>query len=138
MPMRAARLTIPLLIALAGGAAAQDVDPEFAAGQQEYLAACAACHGENADGNGPIATMFNTPVPDLRKISARNDGVFPTTEIVKIVDGRTAVRAHGNPMPVFGNRYQQQLAGEIGNAAAQQVTRARVLELVYYLSSIQE
>jgi mono/diheme cytochrome c family protein len=136
--MRRVGVTVPVLLVLATGTAAQEIDPDFAAGRQEYLAACAACHGENADGNGPIASMFKVRVPDLRTIAASNNGTFPTSEIIKIVDGRTAVRAHGNPMPLFGQRYQNELTGEISGLAAGQVARARVLELVYYLESIQE
>lgn len=136
--MRSVSLSVPVLLALTTATFAQDVDPDFMAGRQEYLAGCAACHGENADGNGPIASMFNVRVPDLRKIAAPNDGVFPTSEIIKIIDGRTAIRAHGNPMPLFGERYQNELSGEVSDLAARQVARARVLELVYYLGSIQE
>lgn len=136
--MRSVSLSIPVLLALTTATVAQDVDPDFMAGRQEYLAGCAACHGENADGNGPIASMFNVRVPDLRKIAASNDGVFPTSEVIRIIDGRTAVRAHGNPMPLFGERYQNELSGEVSDLAARQVARARVLELVYYLGSIQE
>lgn len=122
--------------ALAVPALAQD--QEFATGHGEYLAACAACHGENADGNGPIATMFTSPVPDLRKISARNEGVFPLLDVFHIIDGRTEVKAHGNPMPVFGNRYEAEAEETVGPYGSETLVRARVLELVYYLQSIQE
>jgi len=136
--MKKCLMSIPVILAFAGSAIAQDAADEFAAGREEYLAACAACHGENADGNGPIATMFKVPVPDLRKISAGNDGVFPTLAVFQIVDGRTGIRGHGDPMPLFGNRYKAELAGEIGIYGAEQLVRSRVLELVYYLESIQE
>jgi mono/diheme cytochrome c family protein len=136
--LRPALATLCLAAASATALAAQEVDPEFAVGREEYLAACAACHGENADGNGPIATMFKDPVPGLTRLSADNDGVFPTLAVFQIVDGRTAVRAHGNPMPVFGRRYQTEIAGDFGPYGGEQVVRARVLELVYYLQSIQE
>lgn len=132
-----AALLAAVLVAGAEGVAAEDRD-EFAAGKSEYLAACAACHGEAADGNGPIATMFKSRVPDLRKIAAANDGVFPFLDVFHVVDGRTAVRAHGNPMPVFGNRYTAE-AEEHGTLFGTETqARARVTELVLYLQSIQE
>ncbi len=115
---------------------------DFAAGREEYLAACAACHGETAAGDGPMAELFREPVPDLTGIAARNDGVFPTEEIMQIVDGRQEIRAHGSPMPVFGNRFVHSHVSEnwysyaIGNS--EQLARARVLELVLYLQSIQQ
>lgn len=133
------RLTLALTLGLAAASAAtaQEAESEFAIGREEYLAACAACHGENADGNGPIASMFKDPVPGLTRLSADNDGVFPTLAVFQIVDGRTAVRAHGNPMPVFGRRYQTEIAGDFGPYGTEQAVRGRVLELVYYLQSIQ-
>jgi len=132
-----AALLAAVLVAGAEGVAAEDRD-EFAAGKSEYMAACAACHGEAADGNGPIATMFKSRVPDLRKIAAANDGVFPFLDVFHVVDGRTAVRAHGNPMPVFGNRYTAE-AEEHGTLFGTETqARARVTELVLYLQSIQE
>jgi len=136
--MKSVLMTMPFVLALASAAMAQDSGDEFAAGREEYLAACAACHGENADGNGPIAGMFKERVPDLRKISAENDGVFPTQEIFMIIDGRTGIRGHGAPMPLFGKRYKAELSGEIGPFFAEQVVRTRILELVLYLQSIQE
>jgi hypothetical protein len=117
---------------------AQDYPQEFEAGRAEYLAACAACHGENADGNGPIATMFDTRVPGLRNLAADNEGEFPLLDTFMIVDGRKEVRAHGNPMPVFGNRYKAELGAQLGDYGSETAVRARVLELVYYLQAIQD
>ena len=117
---------------------AQEYPQEFEAGRSEYLAACAACHGENADGNGPIATMFDQRVPGLRNLAADNEGRFPLLETFMIVDGRTGVRGHGNPMPVFGNRYKAELGAMLGDYGSETAVRARVLELVYYLQAIQD
>lgn len=113
-------------------------DDEFAIGKGEYMAACAACHGEAADGNGPIAQMFKNRVPDLTGLAARNDGVFPFLDVFHVVDGRSAVRAHGNPMPVFGNRYQIEAEHENNIFGSESLVRARISELVLYLQSIQK
>ena len=116
----------------------QEADQEFRIGQEEYLVACAACHGEAADGNGEIATMFKSRIPDLTGIAKRNDGVFPLLKVIQAIDGRAVIRGHGNPMPVFGNRYRAEADG--GNAifGAEASTRGRVLELALYIQSIQE
>jgi len=119
-------------------ATAQNYPQEFEAGRAEYLAACAACHGENADGNGPIAIMFDQRVPGLRGMAIDNDGKFPLLETFMIVDGRTGVRGHGSPMPVFGNRYKAELGTALGDYGSEAAVRARVLELVYYLQAIQD
>ena len=108
------------------------------AGQQEYLSACAACHGVAADGNGDIAAMFANRIPDLTGIAKRNNGVFPMLGVIQAIDGRAVIRGHGNPMPVFGNRFTAEANG--GNAlfGAEGIARGRVLELALYLQSIQE
>lgn len=115
---------------------AQDANQEFTVGKEEYLTACAACHGEAADGNGEIATMFKDRVPNLTGIAKRNDGVFPLLKVILAIDGRAVIRGHGNPMPVFGNRYRAEAGTAVLGAEA--LARARVLELALYLQSIQE
>ncbi len=117
---------------------AQDASDEYAAGREEYLVACAACHGEKADGNGEIATMFKDRVPDLTGIAKRNDGTFPLLEVIQAIDGRAVIRGHGNPMPVFGNRYRAAANGESAILGVEAIARGRVLELALYIQSIQE
>jgi mono/diheme cytochrome c family protein len=136
--MKLVALLLPAAIAVAPVWAQDASEQEFAAGRHEYLAACAACHGENADGQGPIAEMLNVPVPNLHKLAANNDGVFPLLEVFQVIDGRSGIRAHGDPMPLFGRRYEADIGGELGPYGSEQAVRARVLELVYYLQSIQE
>lgn len=129
-------VSILAALALGGVASAQTAEDEFAAGRAEYLAACAACHGEALDGNGPIAIMFSGKVPRLTRLAAENDGKFPTLAVFQTIDGRTKIKAHGDPMPLFGNRYTRESgAGVYGSEMA---VRARILELVYYLQSVQE
>ena len=82
--------------------------------------------------------MFSGKVPDLTHIAARNDGVFPTLEEFQIIDGRTQVKAHGDPMPLFGNRYKAESLEIAGAYGAERLARARLLELVLYLQSIQQ
>jgi hypothetical protein len=114
---------------------AQEASGEYAVGREEYLVAC---YGEAADGNGEIAIMFKNGVPDLTGIAKRNDGVFPLLKVIQTIDGRSMIRGHGNPMPVFGNRYRAEADG--GNAifGAEALARGRVLELALYLQSIQQ
>ncbi len=116
---------------------AQDASLEFSAGKAEYLVACAACHGEKADGNGEIAIMFKDRVPDLTEIARRNDGVFPLLTVIQTIDGRAMIRGHGNPMPIFGRRYRAD-ASDTALLGAEALARGRVLELALYLQSIQK
>lgn len=117
---------------------AEDTSKEFTVGQREYLVACAACHGEAADGHGEIAKMFKDKVPDLTGIAKRNDGVFPLLKVIQTIDGRSITRGHGNPMPVFGNRYSAKASDADAILGAEAIARGRVLELALYLQSIQE
>ena len=117
---------------------AQEASGEFAVGREEYLVACSACHGEAADGNGEIAIMFKNGVPDLTGIAKRNDGLFPLLQVIQMIDGRSVVRGHGNPMPVFGNRYRAEADGGDAIFGAEAIARGRVLELALYLQSIQQ
>jgi mono/diheme cytochrome c family protein len=116
---------------------AQDAAQEFSAGQEEYLVACAACHGAAADGKGEIAALFRDPVPDLARIAKRNGGVFPMLDVIRAIDGRAVVRGHGSPMPVFGDRFRAEVSGD-AIMDAEAIARGRVLELALYLQSIQQ
>lgn len=127
-----------VFLALGSAAAADSATEDYAVGRAEYVSACAACHGEAADGNGSIASMFQKRVPDLTGLARRNDGKFPFLEVVHIIDGRSVMRAHGNPMPVFGGRFRTEAQDRGAMYGAEAITRARVLELAIYLQSIQK
>lgn len=114
-----------------GAAAAEEV------GKAEYMARCATCHGESGVGDGPLAELMTVPVPDLTTISERNDGMFPMLDIIYVIDGRTGVRGHGYPMPVWGSRYEAGIGDSAGPYGAELVVRGRILSLAYYLQSIQ-
>lgn len=124
---------------IAGPALAQDAGAEeFAAGRAEYMTSCASCHGETGAGDGPISEVLAGGVPDLRTIAAAHDGVFPVLDIFQVIDGRTGIRGHGYPMPIFGDRYKTGATEDFGLFGSEQAVRGRILELVYYLQSIQE
>lgn len=122
-----------MTIAFCAGSAIADE-----AGKAEYMTACAACHGAAGDGQGPMWDLLNVQVPDLRALKANNDGVFPMLDVIQIIDGRTGVRGHGGPMPIWGDRYSAQIAPKAGEYTAELVVRGRVLALATYLESIQQ
>lgn len=127
------------LVLIAAPAAAQEED---VIGKAEYIHSCAACHGESGKGDGPIAEFFAIDVPDLTKLSERNDGAFPFRRVFQVIDGRVDVRAHGERMmPVWGARYSQEIGGpylEFDHLATEQLVRGRILELVNYIEAIQD
>jgi mono/diheme cytochrome c family protein len=108
------------------------------AGQQEYMVACAVCHGESGKGEGPFAPLLNIHTPDLTGLAAANDGVFPFLDVLMIVDGRSGVRAHGDSaMPIWGERFAAS-AADAGPYGSELEVRGRILSLVTYIESIQE
>lgn len=115
---------------LAGAAAAQE--PE--AGRDLYMQYCATCHGTEGTGGGPLTELMTQEVPDLTGLAAANDGTFPMLDVIHVIDGRTGVRAHGGPMPVYGNVFTLDEAEDYGAVIE---TRGRILSLALYLESIQ-
>lgn len=120
----------------AGGAVAQDVDE----GALLYQAYCAACHGASGQGDGRMAELLTISPSILTQLSAQNGGEFPTLPVVRQIDGRDPILAHGGDMPLFGRWFEGQgpdvaLATETG----QPVMVARpIADLVAYLLEIQQ
>lgn len=104
-------------------------------GQELFGRFCASCHGEHANGDGPVARSLNTVVPDLTRIRARY-GEFPAMLVRDTIDGRGVdIRAHGTrAMPVWGYEFW---VDEGGDVVAQKAVRAAINRLVDYLRSLQ-
>jgi mono/diheme cytochrome c family protein len=126
--------TIALLACLAGLPA---VAGDLALGRDTFAGACAACHGAEAGGNGPMAELISIPVPDLTRIAARNGGEFPWLVVVHQIDGRTGLRGHGGPMPLFGALFAGDTAAADAPDGTPVITSARVLALTDWLASVQ-
>ncbi|WP_071673536.1 c-type cytochrome [Nioella nitratireducens] len=69
-----------------------------------FQTTCQQCHGGTHNGR---------MLADLTRLSAVNGGTFPMQRVIEIIDGRQGVRAHGSPMPVWGDRYSQDLIREL-------------------------
>ncbi|MEY8837843.1 c-type cytochrome, partial [Cribrihabitans sp. XS_ASV171] len=57
----------------------QDAMPTAQEGEALFVANCAACHGYRGEGGELIGGQS---APDLTRIAARNDGVFPRAEVL--------------------------------------------------------
>ncbi len=106
-------------------------------GKADFDQYCATCHGMDATGGGDLTELMTVKVPDLTQISAGNEGVFPMLDVIHVIDGRTGVRAHGGPMPVYGSIFSAE-AADHGTFTAALEARGRVLSVAYYLEGLQE
>ncbi|MDU8911286.1 cytochrome c [Aestuariicoccus sp. MJ-SS9] len=121
------------LAVMAGPGLAQDAD----LGEAIYTQYCATCHGAGGQGNGPLTDLLTTQVPDLTQLSAGNDNVFPMLQVIHVIDGRTGLRAHGGPMPVYGALFSEESPSDTKYGDVL-FTRGKVLSLAYYLETIQQ
>jgi mono/diheme cytochrome c family protein len=103
------------------------------AGRAVFAAYCAACHGSDARGGGPMSTELRREVPDLTKFALRNGGMFPSVRVSRIIDGRD-VRSHGSTeMPIWGDAFRNTPGGSTPEAIAD-----RIAALTSYLEAIQQ
>ena len=97
---------------------------------------CAACHGADARGNGPVASVLRVQPPDLTLLTRRFGTPLNGDKVAEYIDGRVAVMAHGpRDMPVWGNRLQDEL---LGRPATEDTVRRTIDSIVMYLVSIQQ
>jgi mono/diheme cytochrome c family protein len=108
--------------------------PPPTTGSEMFKAYCASCHGVSARGDGAIARYLRVRPADLTQISKHYGGAFPTARIHEIVDGRQAIRAHGDSqMPVWGDVFKRS-----GVAVSEETISKNIDKLVAYLESLQE
>lgn len=106
-----------------------------AAGKPAYEQYCAVCHGREAKGDGPAMNFLTIKPADLTQLSKRNNGTFPFWRTYRVIDGREEIKGHGTrDMPIWGAKFRSETTS---NMIAQTQVRGRILELVYYLQSIQ-
>ncbi len=104
-------------------------------GEELYRRFCAACHGIEGRGDGPVASYFTVEVPDLTLIARRARGTFPRERVARIIDGRHIIGAHGTrTMPVWGEDFTR---AELGNPDAGKATELLIERLVEYVSQMQ-
>lgn len=106
-------------------------------GRGLFLAHCAVCHEQEAQGGEvPVARGGVSP-PDLTKIADRRGSVWPMLEVMSIIDGYTKATQSRDGMPVIETLNQgPQIDFDTGNGNKIS-TPARLVALTYYLESIQ-
>ena len=94
---------------------------------------CATCHGSEAKGNGPLASLLKVPPPDLTKLAQRHAGKFPYDYVSSVLQFGPGPSAHGSSDmptwgPIFGYFDKQK----------QKAVQQRIKNLCDYLASLQE
>lgn len=124
-------LTIAVVLPVAGFAAATD-----SPGKAMYLQYCGACHGEGGKGDGAVSGFLRPRPTDLTQIAKKAGGTFSSIQVMQMIDGTKAVRAHGDAdMPVWGEVFREQSGMSMTRRVEAQ---GKVLLIAEYLRSIQE
>jgi mono/diheme cytochrome c family protein len=101
-------------------------------GAQLFRVYCATCHGLDAHGGGPLAGSLRRVPPDLTNYTERNNGVFPSERLSRIIDGRDVLSHGDREMPVWGDAFRSEPHGLTADEA-----KARIDAIVGYLRAIQ-
>ena len=130
------RLGIAIAIALAAGTVTGRAGELGDGNRALFVKYCAACHGENGKGGGIVASALAKPVPDLTGLSRDNSGRFPLERVIRAIDGRNPVAAHGtSEMPVWGDVF----AADLANPGDDKIgVRDKVRRLAEHIRSIQQ
>ena len=103
-------------------------------GDKLYRRYCGACHGLDAKGDGIVSSLMTPKPRDLTTIARDFGGEFPREAVIRTIDGRQTVRAHGDAdMPVWGATLSPELGSETDNIKI----REWVSAIADYLESVQ-
>lgn len=115
---------------LAGSASAQDL----AEGRSGYAAHCAVCHGTEARGDGPMASLLTIRPTDLTDLAGRNGGTFPVERVIRRIDGTEELAVHGGPMPLFGMLLQGPSAGILAPDGTEVIAPEAIVNIAAWLA----
>jgi mono/diheme cytochrome c family protein len=112
-------------------------------GRITYGAHCAACHGSDGRGDGPMAEFLTVEVPDLTTIQRDNEGVFPFSRVYRIIEGGAENEVHeASTMPGWGERLLRDtyiLHGiRVEPGQREGFVRSRILAVIDHIAGMQE
>jgi mono/diheme cytochrome c family protein len=138
LPVLLLRASTIALCALASARATQVVNipvrhTSANSGKEMYEAYCAACHGKDGKGRGPVASALKAPPADLTVLGRQHAGKFPSLQVYRAISGETGIPAHGSKeMPVWGPVFMS-----LSHQHESEV-HLRVANLTNYIKSLQQ
>lgn len=106
-------------------------------GKARYEQYCSGCHGVDGKGDGPLANLLTVKPADLTSLAKANAGNFPGTKVLRAIDGRDTIRAHGtSDMPIWGVNFKA--AGTRSSHTRESASRGMAQEIVQYVQTIQQ
>ena len=123
-------LVLAAVLALAGCVGREDVP----AGQETFMSYCVACHGKSAQGDGPLAEDLPVRPADLTMLAARNNGVFPYSDVMAQIYGYPG---QFHVMPEFGPVLEGPKVMWRDETGAVVETPKALLDLAQYLETLQ-
>jgi mono/diheme cytochrome c family protein len=101
-------------------------------GKQMYKQYCAACHGSEAKGQGPLAVVLKVPAPDLTTLAKRHDGKFPYEYVSNVLEFGPGFPSHGSAdMPTWGPIFRYH------DRQNERIVKQRIKNLCDYLATLQ-
>lgn len=102
-------------------------------GKQMYKDYCAACHGIDGKGNGPVADFLKASPPDLTSMAKRYGEKSVVPKVTFILGSGAESKAHGTPeMPIWGPVFSRL------SHHSDQVVLLRIHNVATYVDSIQQ
>jgi mono/diheme cytochrome c family protein len=103
---------------------------ESESGAKLYKNYCAACHGVEGKGDGPVARFLKGPPADLSTLAQRNNGKYPADRVAATLRSGTNNGIHGtSDMPIWGPVFQSQGKGG---------SETRIHKLTEFVESLQQ
>jgi len=103
-----------------------------ASGKEMYRAYCAACHGTDGKGDGPVSEALKSRPLDLTNLAKANGGKFPELRVFGAINGDLHITAHGSKdMPTWGVVFRQMDGTDVARV------KLRIRNLTKYIESLQ-
>jgi len=111
--------------------------PNRSDGRAFFSQNCTSCHGQTAEGDGPMAVGLATVPTDLTTLSRGNGDVFPATRALAYIWGDPEQGHLARVMPEFGSVMSDDLVPVELDGVFTPTPRA-LAGLLTYLESIQK